>query len=109
MSFGDGSEWYLASLARNNGEIANSWRDNAKEWEAYAKKLEAENKRLKCDVIEWQVTAVQAGARGLAREEIIKSITGNDAYTAAGGEPVFRQIVEKMRPIAKQRSGAEHS
>ena len=102
----DHDGFYFAGLARQRGEEAQDWADNANKWRAYAEQLEAENAKLKNEVVEWQATAVQAGARGLAREEIIKSLTGKDAYTAAGGEPVFRQIVEKMRPIAKDRLGA---
>ena len=96
----DHDGFFFAGLAGENADSARSWRE-------YARKLEAEVAQLKGDVVQWQATAVQAGARGLAREEIIQSALGKSAYEAAGGEPVFMQLVEKLRPVAKERLSAD--
>jgi hypothetical protein len=96
----DHDGFFFAGLAGENADSARSWKE-------YARKLEAENAKLKGDVMEWQVMAVQVGARGLAREEIIQSALGKGSYEAAGGEPVFMQLVEKLRPVVKERMGAD--
>lgn len=103
MSLGNDAQWYLAALANNNGNSAAAWKK-------YAHQLEWQVKKLQGDVVEWQASAVANAASVLTYKEILKRTTGKEsAADVLGGQEPVEEMIEKYRPIAKERLGAEYS
>ena len=103
----DFNTMYFAGLAGARGDHANENRqaaeqnyNAAQEWKRYAKELEY----LLAD---WKDLAVDAGARGYTKDQLIEREYGKTVYDLAGNREKYEEMVEANKPLIRKEMNAE--
>ena len=103
----DFNTMYFAGLAGARGDQSNRNRavaeenyDAAMRWKSYAKELE----HLLAD---WKDAAVDAGARGYTKDQLIEREYGKTVYDLAGSREKYEEMVESNKPFMRKSMNAE--
>ena len=103
----DFNTMYFAGLAGARGDHAEQNRQIAEEnfqaaqqWKNYAKELE----HLLSD---WKEAAVNEGAHGYTKDQLIERETGRTVYDIAGSREKYQQMVESNKPLIRKEMNAE--